>query len=50
MDSPSDLASHSLTKKVCERVSATKEFPEDVIWVAECEGVVEVVSIVVMVP
>lgn len=49
MDSPSDFASHSLTEKL-ERVSATKEFPEDVIRVAECEGVVEVVSVVVVVP
>lgn len=39
-----------LTKKVCKWVSATKEFPEDIIWVAECELFVEVISIVKVAP
>lgn len=50
---PSDVAvvaPHGLTEEVCERVSAAEEFPEDVFWVAECEVVVEGLSIVVMAP
>lgn len=39
-----------LTKKVCKWVSATKEFPENIFWVAECELFVEMISIVEMSP
>lgn len=45
-----DIYINRLTQKICKRVSATKEFPEYVLWVAECEGFVEMVSIVEMTP
>lgn len=38
------------TEKVCKRVAASEEFPEDVLWVAECERFMEMVSIVEMTP
>lgn len=39
-----------LTKKVCKWVPASEEFPEDVLWVAERERFLEVVTIVEMTP
>ena len=39
-----------LTEKVCKRVSASEEFPEDVVWVTECERFVEMISVVEMSP
>lgn len=35
-----------LTKKVCKRVSGTKEFPENIFWVTERERFMEMLSIV----
>lgn len=37
-----------LTKEVSERVSASKEFSEDVVWVSECERFLEMISVVEM--
>ena len=37
-----------LTKEVSKRVSASKEFPEDVVWVSECERFLEMISVVEM--
>lgn len=39
-----------LTKKVRKWVSATKEFPEDIVRITECEWLVEMLSIVEMAP
>lgn len=46
------MAARSLrrTEEVCKWVAASEEFPEDVIWVAECEMFVEMLSVVEMAP
>ena len=41
---------NKLTKKVSKRVPATEEFPEDIFWVAECELIMEMISIVEVTP
>lgn len=35
-----------LTKEVCKRISAAEEFPENILWITECEPATEVITVV----
>lgn len=37
-----------LTEEICKWISSPKEFPEDVLWITECEPATEVISVVIM--
>lgn len=37
-----------LTEEICKWISTTKEFPEDILWITECEAATEVITIIIM--
>lgn len=39
------LTKKKLTKEVCKRILSTKEFPEDILWIAECESKVVAIKV-----
>jgi hypothetical protein len=37
-----------LTEEICKWISSPEEFPEDVLWITECEPTTEVICVVIM--